>query len=94
MKIQRGRWIGISMSHVVGLPKGASTTLDLSTGFLDGKFFPSFLTRESRACPRASCRYDVENGTRSLARLVDFRLLSAFDSFWREIKKRNGDLCC
>ena len=89
------------MSHVVGLPKGASTTLDLSTGFLDGKFFPSFLTRESRACPRASCRYDVENGTRSLARLVDscklffdFRLLSAFDSFWRVIKKRNGDLCC
>ena len=54
------------MSHVVGLPKGVSTTLDLSTGFLDGKFFPSFLTRESRACPRASCRYDVENGTRSL----------------------------
>ena len=38
---------------------------------------------------------------RSLARLVDscklffdFRLLSAFDSFWRVINKRNGDLCC
>ena len=38
---------------------------------------------------------------RSLARLVDscklffdFRLLSAFDSFWRVIHKRNGDLCC
>ena len=24
----------------------------------------------------------------------DFRLLSAFDSFWRAINKRNGDLCC
>ena len=31
----------------------------------------SFLTRELRTCARASCRYDVENGTRSLARLVD-----------------------
>ena len=37
----------------------------------------------------------------ALARLVDscklffdFRLLSAFDSFWRVINKRNGDLCC
>ena len=60
-----------------------------------------FKTRELHACARASCRYDVENGTRSLARLVDsyklffdFRLLSAFDSFWRVINKRNGDLCC
>ena len=25
---------------------------------------------------------------------LDFRLLSAFDSFWRAINKRNGDLCC
>ena len=39
--------------------------------------------------------------TRSLARLVDslklffdFRLLSAFDSFWRAIDKRNGVFCC
>ena len=31
----------------------------------------SFSTRELRACARAICRYDVENGTRSLARLVD-----------------------
>ena len=31
----------------------------------------SFSTRELRAYARASCRYDVENGTRSLARLVD-----------------------
>ena len=61
----------------------------------------SFLTRESRACARASCRYDLDNSTRSLARLIDscklffsFRLLSAFDSFWRVINKRNGDLCC
>ena len=37
---------------------------------------------------------------RSLARLADscksffdFRLLSAFDTFWRAINKRNGDLC-
>ena len=59
------------------------------------------LTLELRACARASCRYDGENGTRSLARLVDscklffdFRLLSAFDSFWRAIHKRNGDICC
>ena len=66
---------------------------------LKGQLF-SFLTRELRACARASCRYDVGNGTRSLARLVDscklfldFRLLSAFDSFWRAINKRNGDLC-
>ena len=49
--------------------------------------FP-FLTRELRACARASYRYHVGNGIRSLARLVDscklfldFRLLSAFDSF-------------
>ena len=61
----------------------------------------SFLTREFGARARASCRYDLGNGTRSLARLVDscklifdFRLLSAFDSFWRAINKRNGDLCC
>ena len=67
---------------------------------LKGQLF-SFLTRELRACARASCRYDVGNGTRSLARLVDscklffdFRLLSAFDSFWRAINKRNGDLYC
>ena len=62
--------------------------------------FP-FLTRELHTCERASYRYDVGNSTRSLARLVDscklffdFRLLSAFDSFWRAINKRNGDLCC
>ena len=61
----------------------------------------SFLTRELRACARASYRYDVGNSIRSLARLVDscklfldFRLLSAFDSFWRAINRRNGDLCC
>ena len=61
----------------------------------------SFLTRELRACARASCRYAVGNGIRLLARLVDssklffnFRLLSAFDSFLRAINKRNSDLCC
>ena len=61
----------------------------------------TFLAHELRACARASCRYDVGNGTRSLARLVnscklffDLRLLSAFDSFWRVINKRNGDLYC
>ena len=60
----------------------------------------SFLTRELRACARASYRYHVGNGIRSLARLVDscklfldFRLLSTFDSFWRAINRRNGDLC-
>ena len=29
-----------------------------------------FFTRELRACARASCRYDVGNGTRSLARSI------------------------
>ena len=59
-----------------------------------------FLTRELRAWARASCRYDVENSIRSLDWSIpvnfffDFRLLSAFDSFWRAINKRNGDLCC
>ena len=60
-------------------------------------FLPPFLTRELRACARAICRYDVENGTRSVDScklFFDFRLLSAFDSFWRVINKRNGDLCC
>ena len=63
-----------------------------------------FLTRELRACARASYRYDVGNGIRSLARslarlvdscklFLDFRLLSAFYSFWRAINRRNGDLC-
>ena len=71
---------------------------------LKGELF-SFLTRELRACARASCRYDVGNSTRSLARSLarlvdscklffDFKLLSAFDSFWRAKNKRNGDLCC
>ena len=40
---KRGRWIDISMSQVVGLPKGASRTLDLSTCLLDVKIYPSFL---------------------------------------------------
>ena len=57
-----------------------------------------FLTRELRACARASYRFDVGNGIRSLVDscklFLDFRLLSAFDSFWRAINKRNGDLCC
>ena len=34
------------------------------------KINTKFLTRELRACARASCRYDVENGTRSLARSI------------------------
>ena len=53
-----------------------------------------FLTRELHACPRVSCRYDVENGTRlhtclldSCKLFFDFRLLSAFDSFWRAVNK-------
>ena len=39
----RGRWSDISMSQVVGLPKGASRTLDLSTCLLDVEIYPSFL---------------------------------------------------
>ena len=45
------------------------------------------LTRELRACARASCRYDVWNGTHSLdwstpvKFFFNFRLLSAFDGF-------------
>ena len=72
--------------------------------FYDISILP-FLARELRACARASYWYDVGNGIRSLARslarlvdscklFLDFRLLSAFDSFWRAIKRRNGDLCC
>ena len=45
--------------------------------------------------------WGLGNGIRSLARLVDscklfldFRLLSAFYSFWRATNRRNGDLCC
>ena len=33
-----------------------------------------FLTPELRLCARASCRYDVENGTRSLARSLDWSI--------------------
>ena len=59
-------------------------------------FYAWFLTRELRACARAVVdTYDVGKGTCSLARFVDscklfsdFRLLSAFDSFWRAINKR------
>ena len=75
--------------------------LNISKHFLLTCSVPWLITRELRACARASGRYDVENGTRSLARLVDswkllfdFRLLSAFDSFRQVIHKRNGDLCC
>ena len=39
----RGRWIDISMSQVVGLPKGASRALGLSTCLLDVEIYPSFL---------------------------------------------------
>ena len=73
--------------------------------FLSALLVGYFLTRELRACARASYRYDVGNAIRSLARslarlvdscklFLDFRLLSAFDSFWRAINRRNGDLCC
>ena len=57
--------------------------------------FFSFLTRELHTSARASCRYDLENGTCSLTQLVnscklfvDFRLLSAFDSFWQVINNQ------
>ena len=35
-------------------------------GAIKSRIAPFFLTRELRACARASCRYNVENGTRSL----------------------------
>ena len=38
------------------------------------------LTRELRACARASCRYDVWNGTRSLARSLDWSIPVKFFS--------------
>ena len=34
------------------------------------KWIVSFLTRELRACARASCRYGVGNDTRSIARSI------------------------
>ena len=45
----------------------------------------SFLTRELHACARASCRYDVGNGIRSLARSLDWSIPVNFFSilgFW------------
>ena len=42
----------------------------------------SFLTRELRACARASCRYDVENGSHSLARSLA-RLVDSYKFFFR-----------
>ena len=41
---------------------------------LDGQI--TFLTRELRVCARASCRYDVENGTRSLDWSIPVNLFS------------------
>ena len=38
------------------------------------KHSKSFLTRELRACARASHRYDVGNGIRSLARWLDWSI--------------------
>ena len=44
--------------------------------------FPRFLTRELRAYARASCKYDVENGTRSLARSIGrFQRLAGMQGF-------------
>ena len=40
---------------------------------LKGELF-SFLTRELRACARASCRYDEGNGIRSRARSLDWSI--------------------
>ena len=37
---------------------------------LTGKFDSPFLTRELRACARASYRYDVGNGIRSIGRFL------------------------
>ena len=41
----------------------APVKVDFFAGF---SWKTPFLTRELRACVRASCRYDVENGTRSI----------------------------
>ena len=38
------------------------------------KAYLPFLTRELRACARASYRYDVGNGIRSLARSLDWSI--------------------
>ena len=51
----------------------------------------SSLTRELRACARASCRYDVGNGTRSLARLVDScKLFFDFNEMATFVAKNSG----
>ena len=47
--------------------------LFMSNYFLHVENFP-FLTRELRACARASYRYDVGNGIRSLARSLDWSI--------------------
>ena len=41
---------------------------------MDQKYLDGFLTRELRACARASYRYDVGNGIRSLARSLDWSI--------------------
>ena len=47
---------------------GETTIIELVMGKGAIKWFKKkpFLTRELRTCARASCRYDVGNGTRSL----------------------------
>ena len=67
---------------------GETTIIELVMGKGVIKWFKKkpFLTRELRTCARASCRYDVGNGTRSLARslarLVDScKLVFRFQAF-------------
>ena len=51
--------------------KESERELKINRGALLVMSFVLFLTRELRACARVSYRYDVGNGIRSLARLVD-----------------------
>ena len=73
--------IMLNIETIYAIHKAATIAKPLKTLLLH----LAFLTRELRACARARYRYDVGNGIRSLARLVDscklfldFRPLSAF----------------
>lgn len=37
------KWVDINISHVVGLPKGTSITLEINTGILNGGIFSLFM---------------------------------------------------
>ena len=58
-RVFKGRFL----QELSGLTEGLHDLISIIAGMVTQR---SFLTRELRACTRASCRYDVENGTRSL----------------------------